>query len=1063
MKIKTYIQLFISLLLLCPIYQAFAQREEDGNASFRKYGVMDANLVRVPFHNRGIASEALGYVIEYPKGSGHQHVQGIAPLIVTHVRDVNDKLQAICETAYGSQDDRSEDGLTLWQYEPIGGFANPIQNLAAMSDDEFSWPDIWPDKMDDSFDPGWPGVWNGYFGKGIKNADLEAYYVIDDDPDEEFQFFPDANDPSRRGLGTQMYIRGLQWSNVLVESHCFWLYDILNEGTTQYDSMYVALFADFYIGGEDEDYAGWHSYLDLAYCYDENNIGQPGAYSPVPAVCYAYLESPTIGKDGLDNDRDGIFDESRNSGPGVWTYGSTGYYNDRGEFDDDLQETNGSYYERDHWSGDEDGDWESFSDDNGNGQWDPGELLNDDVGADGIGPFDEAYTEPDEGEGDGIPTSGEPDFDKTDLDEGDQLGLVGFWAGNYSIRRNQDQDDLVWQWCQETVSTYAGEFYFASNLGAWWHSGPIVHEVDQIQRFSFSFYCATGPSSTAQVEDAARKKKTVQKIYNANYRFAEPPKIPTLTAYPGDGKVYLYWDREAESTFDRFFKVNDFEGYSLYKSTEPTFADARLITDGFGTISYKKPIFRCDKKDSISGFFPGTYNGVQFYLGEDTGLKHSYVDEDVINGQTYYYALASFDYGYVPEGLTSIEEIQNQAILPSECLVNIDIDVLNNVESIARNCAVVTPTVASAGYTPPGIKSTELQYGPTSKTAINYEIFNPFDLKEKTYLLQFDYPDSGWTSSPYYQILGLNNGAEADTICPFTEFASNNEESPYFDGLIVKMDYSTDKNLLTSEFTKDSKCNMDVIYSVSDAPNWDLDIIFTEEPVYTTIKLNRNIVPIKVPFYIYSPTIQDTVHCAVIDWDYSDTWGVEDVVQIVLGPKRGVRPEYRNNRTAGDIYFSDFLKGKDISGDSTGRIRPQPGDVYQIRVNVPPQPGETYEFNVKPTDINTKDAKDEMADIRVVPNPYVVTERWEPFSPYLAGRGPMEIHFTHLPKDCTIRIFTVQGYLVDTIEHHSTIIEGTAVWDVMSKDNMHIAPGNYIYHVEAPGIGQKVGRFMVIK
>jgi len=99
----------------------------------------------------------------------------------------------------------------------------------------------------------------------------------------------------------------------------------------------------------------------------------------------------------------------------------------------------------------------------------------------------------------------------------------------------------------------------------------------------------------------------------------------------------------------------------------------------------------------------------------------------------------------------------------------------------------------------------------------------------------------------------------------------------------------------------------------------------------------------------------------------------------------------------------------------------------------------------------------------VVPNPYIITELWEPSSPYLAGRGPMALHFIHMPNKATIRIFTVQGYLVDTIEHESEINDGTAVWDIMSKDNMHIAAGNYIYHIQAPGIGERTGRFVLIK
>ena len=47
-------------------------------------------------------------------------------------------------------------------------------------------------------------------------------------------------------------------------------------------------------------------------------------------------------------------------------------------------------------------------------------LKDNDTGADGVfGTFDT-------GENDSIPTSGEPNFDRTDLNESDQIGLTGF-------------------------------------------------------------------------------------------------------------------------------------------------------------------------------------------------------------------------------------------------------------------------------------------------------------------------------------------------------------------------------------------------------------------------------------------------------------------------------------------------------------------------------------------------------------------------------------------------------------------------------------------------------------
>jgi hypothetical protein len=58
-----------------------------------------------------------------------------------------------------------------------------------------------------------------------------------------------------------------------------------------------------------------------------------------------------------------------------------------------------------------------------------------------------------------------------------------------------------------------------------------------------------------------------------------------LTAVPGDGKVFLYWNKIAEESRDPFlgFQNNDptqgykkdFEGYLVYRSTEAEFNDIK--------------------------------------------------------------------------------------------------------------------------------------------------------------------------------------------------------------------------------------------------------------------------------------------------------------------------------------------------------------------------------------------------------------------------------------------------------------------------------------------------------
>ena len=120
-------------------------------------------------------------------------------------------------------------------------------------------------------------------------------------------------------------------------------------------------------------------------------------------------------------------------------------------------------------------------------------------------------------------------------------------------------------------------------------------------------------------------------------------------------------------------------------------------------------------------------------------------------------------------------------------------------------------------------------------------------------------------------------------------------------------------------------------------------------------------------------------------------------------------------------------------------------------------------FTVRGKSYSKEKAKSDLGKIAVVPNPYLSAASWESKSAFRSGRGERKIYFINLPLKCTIRIYTIRGYLVDTIERNSTIDVGQEPWDLISKDGQDIAYGIYIYHVTAPGIGEKVGKFAVVK
>ena len=83
-----------------------------------------------------------------------------------------------------------------------------------------------------------------------------------------------------------------------------------------------------------------------------------------------------------------------------------------------------------------------------------------------------------------------------------------------------------------------------------------------------SFDNLTGSPGGEQIEPPALfdLKKTVQLIYETDYRFAQPPTMPTLSAEARDGEVLLSWNSIAEQSKDPFLPDSleyDFEGYKI--------------------------------------------------------------------------------------------------------------------------------------------------------------------------------------------------------------------------------------------------------------------------------------------------------------------------------------------------------------------------------------------------------------------------------------------------------------------------------------------------------------------
>jgi hypothetical protein len=1003
---------------------------------------MDGNLIRSLFYNNGeVGQWPFQPSGEWPKGTGQTYLDGVAVLVASEVTAPgNGNIIHPLETSYREWMDKDPLDGTIWGFEPVPGYIKEdpetmqSSETPAINTRPFSWPDKWPEAL--NLTPEWDGFWYGYFGRGVQNSDFETFFVMDDSKDGEwnrapYEYYPIAGMPEWGGLGLRVEVRGFQWSHVLAEDIIFWHYDIVNLSDYNYPTTIFGFYTDCGVGGTDDsadDNASFDRKIDLAYCYDDDGLGLPDGWL-TGYYGYAYLESPGNGNNGIDDDEDGMIDERR---------------------DDGIDNNN---------------NWIPYTDLNENGEWDSdeNEPLNNDVGRDGVGPFDRQYSGPDEGEGDGLPTDGEPNFDRLDKDESDQIGLTAvsiYRLGDGGTGGGWPKDDEP-MWQRMSFENFDTSLQRA-NISMVFASGPFPLSQNLRERFSMALVFGT------ELDDIFFNKETVQQIYNANYNFSKPPLKPILTAVPGDKQVFLYWDNVAEESRDPFlgFEDNDptkgakkdFEGYLVYRSKDPEFNDIKIVTDSKGAPKYWKPIQQYDLVDSIMGPDPVGINGARFWRGDDTGLQYSYVDKDVINGQRYYYALVSYDQGDPNFGTTGLQ--------PSECTKIISQDFAGTVQFIDINCAVVKPNAPVAGYIPPEIigdlNSVTAGGLGTGRMVVN--ILNPDEiLNEAQYKVEFtsteNYPEYKTQS---LDIIKTYNGV-VDTIIRNLDTTSIGPDkiSPPFDGMNISIYNDTsvavidsvtgwlvgNSNLTMLVYPDDSNRGLpwpaDYELRFSDSPQ---DTTFIHSPpLYTRFPIN---------FKVWSNTEARYSEVAVRDNDFSGSLTLGDVIQIVefIGT-----PSLSNSRIAWNISYDPPID------PGLPTEEPVEGDKFLISTTKAFISGDYFTYSTKPSLVDNQLAGQQLGDIKVVPNPYISAATWEARNLNSTGRGERRIDFIHLPAVCTIRIYTLAGALVKTLQKDSGFDDGTLSWDLITEDGMDAAYGVYVYHLDSPDVGETIGKFALIK
>ncbi|KAA3657796.1 MAG: hypothetical protein DWQ10_12505, partial [Calditrichaeota bacterium] len=1019
----------------------------------------------------------------------------------------------------------------------------------------------------------WQGEWNGRFGRGLVKAHLETFYVANDGQDleyivkvnsdnnelrdgEELRYYPrpgvligDKNPNVTRqnglpwgGMGLRIAVRGYQWDNPEARDILFWEYAITNISEYDLPTCGFGYFIDNSIGGDtggDQESAWFDDLLDLSFAWEGLGVGVGGRPTGVSGL--AYLENPGKPTDMVDNDMDGLIDEKRDNpdaGALIGPYDGIdnlenflSFYNLKEE---DLH---------DHYEGDEDQDWIAGVDLNGNGtyarfnedlnEWElePGETAGNDVGLDGVGPGDLNYTGPDEGECNGKPdwvegVGCEPNYNATDVSESDMIGLTSFqifdWQQWHGWNLELGQDRPMWEAMDQPLEERqvydgtAGSLYeiFASTRFAF--PRGRTERISMAQLFTFDTQ-STLDQSPPQAPKMFRLKQTAQLIYERDYQFATPPLTPTLTATASDGKVILSWDNLADKKTREPFLANenDFEGYKVYKATDKTFQDATIITDGAGDASTKAPIFQCDLKNNRTGYAEyGVHEGTAFYLGEDTGIRHYYIDNNVKNGVTYYYAVVAYDYG--------IEEL---GLSPAGSNVVIELGESEEIVRIGKNVVYVTPGAKAAGYVASDISIDEDRSTPELLDGmITPRIADANLLKQgHDYMFAFtadtlDYARNERFRSPYdaqlvttgFEVRDVTDGnrlvyyenpnsyIEDNLISTFEETKAGDiinevwrfNEQPFltdiFDGVQLQLDLGsvggTTEGYPQLNYSKSgwvtgySPMNL-VTGAETNFFLYDYEIVFTGDPIAYTTRTVRTtsitdtsgtaisraylILDNSFDFYVINKSVIDTTgdyyKCDLIVHDLNESGAYEWNEDVVLV---GYTQVYRTR-----MYWSGTAFTLDWRGYDDASYYPIAGDVFRASFDKPWSSSEKLYFTVNPAqELDESQLKSAMNEIRVVPNPYIATNIMETAVLNKRLNQRRQIMFTNIPAQCIIRIFTSSGLLVDEILVENDPADGIVKWDLKSREDLEIAAGMYFYHVKSDVTGdEKVGKFAVIK
>jgi hypothetical protein len=217
------------------------------------------------------------------------------------------------------------------------------------------------------------------------------------------------------------------------------------------------------------------------------------------------------------------------------------------------------------------------------------------------------------------------------------------------------------------------------------------------------------------------------------------------------------------------------------------------------------------------------------------------------------------------------------------------------------------------------------------------------------------------------------------------------------------------------------------------------------------------------------PVVYDSIPLGPLDSLYFEAqdWNMGFDTTIV------VNPAYRDSVDSGWV---DSIEDRYYDYKYTIEVFPGQPSYFAVTtfdVGDPPTKLQSLEASklvnatlVYPVD-NPEVVKKEGLKVVVYPNPYRIDGNYYPEYETKKGNLDKRLNFINLPPQCTIRIYTLDGDLVKTLEHDKQEGDLDATyhyWDLVSRNSQAVVSGIYLFCVKDRETGEtQIGKFVIIK